>query len=79
MGKEPWNYRWDVYALSKEYLRLRHRLIPYLYTMNWRTHSEGRALCEPMYYEWPEHAEAYTVPNEFLFGSELIVAPSPSR
>lgn len=75
MGKEPWNYRWDVYALSKEYLRLRHRLIPYLYTMNWRTHSEGRALCEPMYYEWPEHAEAYTVPNEFLFGSELIVAP----
>lgn len=75
MGKEPWNYRWDVYKLSKEYLRLRHRLIPYLYTMNWRTHSEGRALCEPMYYAWPEHAEAYTVPNEFLFGSELIVAP----
>ena len=75
MGKEPWNYRWDVYTLAKEYLRLRHRLIPYLYTMNWRTHSEGRALCEPMYYGWPENGEAYAVPNEFLFGSELIVAP----
>lgn len=75
MGKEPWNYRWDVYQLSREYLRLRHRLIPYLYTMNWRTHSEGRALCEPMYYAWPDNGEAYTVPNEFLFGSEVIVAP----
>lgn len=75
MGKEPWNYRWDVSTLSKEYLRLRHRLIPYLYTMNWRTHSEGRALCEPMYYAYPENGEAYTVANEYLFGSEVIVAP----
>ncbi|MGT2462058.1 DUF5110 domain-containing protein [Sinomonas atrocyanea] len=30
---------------------------------------------EPLYYEHPEAAEAYEVPNQFLFGSELMVAP----
>jgi hypothetical protein len=30
---------------------------------------------EPVYYEHPEAAEAYEVPNQFLFGSELMVAP----
>lgn len=44
MGKEPWRYRPDVCAAAKDWLRLRHRLIPYLYTMDARTHREGLAL-----------------------------------
>lgn len=79
LGKEPWKFRWDVEQLSKECLRLRHRLIPYLYSMNWRTHEEGIALCEPMYYSYPERAEAYDVPNQYFFGSELIAAPITRR
>lgn len=75
LGKEPWKFRWDVYNLSKENLRLRHRLIPYLYTMNYRTHNDGTALVEPMYYSYPQEKQAYNVPNQFTFGSELIVAP----
>lgn len=75
LGKEPWKFRWDIYNLSKENLRLRHRLIPYLYTMNYRTHHDGVALVEPMYYSYPQEKAAYNVPNQFTFGSELIVAP----
>lgn len=75
LGKEPWKFRWDVCELSKKYLRLRHRLIPYLYTMNYRTHHDGVALIEPMYYSYPEEKAAYNVPNQYTFGSELIVAP----
>lgn len=75
LGKEPWKFRWDVYNLSKESLRLRHRLIPYLYTMNYRTHHDGIGLIEPMYYSYPQEKQAYKVPNQFTFGSELIVAP----
>ena len=75
MGKEPWRYGDEACRLATEALRLRHRLLPYIYTMNARTHTEGRALIEPMYYHYPETAAAYEVPNEYFFGSELIVAP----
>lgn len=75
MGKEPWKYRYDARVIATENLRLRHRLIPYIYTMNYRTYSKGTALCEPMYYSYPEREEAYSVRNEYFFGSELIAAP----
>ena len=75
MGKEPWCYGEEAAHRATEALRFRHRLLPYLYTMNYRTHTEGRALIEPMYYHYPESPEAYEVGNEYYFGSQLIVAP----
>lgn len=75
LGKEPWKFSKNTEREAVASLRFRHRLIPYLYTMNHRTHKEGRPLIEPMYYEYPEAKEAYEVPNEYLFGSELIAAP----
>lgn len=78
-GKEPWNHRDEVRNTVNEFLRLRHKLIPYIYTMNYRTHKEGIALCEPMYYTYPNEEAAYTVRNQYMFGSELIVAPIVSK
>jgi alpha-glucosidase (family GH31 glycosyl hydrolase) len=43
--------------------------------MNYRTHKHGLALVEPMYYPYPDKDEAYNVPNQYFFGSELMVAP----
>ncbi|MCR5207350.1 MAG: DUF5110 domain-containing protein [Eubacterium sp.] len=79
LGKEPWKFRSEVYRCASDWLRLRHRMIPYLFTMDRRTHSEGLALCEPMYYAYPETEEAYSVPNQYLFGGELIVCPITER
>lgn len=75
MGKEPWKHEFTAETLAVKTLRERHTYIPYLYSMNYRTHKEGIALCEPMYYEYPEEKDAYEVKNQFFFGSELIVAP----
>lgn len=75
MGKEPWKFSEPVCRIATDFLRLRHRLLPYIYTMNYRTHHDGKALCEPMYYHYPKEEEAYCCPNEYFFGSELIVAP----
>lgn len=74
-GKEPWNYSWDAEYLSTKLLRLRHKLIPYIYAMNYRSHFEGRALCEPLYYDYPETEEAYKCKNGFMFGTELLICP----
>lgn len=56
-------------------LRQRHCMIPYLYTMNYRSYAENMPLIEPMYYEYPENAEAYEVKNQYFFGSQLMAAP----
>ncbi len=74
-GKEPWNFSGPVQRIATDALRLRHKLLPYIYTMNYRTHTECRAICEPMYYAYPDDKSAYECRNEFFFGTELIVAP----
>ena len=74
-GKEPGNFRPETECSMDDALRLRHELLPYLYTMNWRAAAEGRPLVEPMYWQSPENVTAYGVEHEFRFGTELIVAP----
>jgi len=78
MGKEPWKYNKFTKICSAEFMRLRHRMIPYIYTMNKRTADECRCLIEPMYYTNPRDPRAYRCPNEYRFGSELIVCPITS-
>ena len=75
MNKEPWNYPQEIADIAGKWLRLRHSLFPYLYTMNYRTHTKLLPLVQPMYYSHPKCHEAYKVPNQFWFGSELMVAP----
>ena len=76
--KEPWAYGNGAGEIAKNWLRLRHQLIPYLYTASYRTSTEGRALCEPLYYEYKQ-PEAYKYPQEYIFGGHLIVAPVTSK
>lgn len=75
LGKEPWKYKSEVYKCTKKWLNFRHKMIPYIFTMDYRTHNEGIAICEPMYYSYPEKQQAYSVPNQYMFGSELMVCP----
>ena len=73
--REPWRYGERARRVMTGFLRLRHRLVPYLYTMNRRAHVEGEPLVQPMYYAHPDDADAYRVRNQYLFGDRLLVAP----
>ncbi|WP_313131020.1 glycoside hydrolase family 31 protein [Anaerocolumna sp.] len=74
-SKEPWRFHPVSHQIMSRYLRLRHQLIPYLYAMNYLSHKEGLPLVQPMYYQNPNDWNAYQVPNEYYFGTELIVVP----
>lgn len=74
-GKEPWMFGESTADIMRVFLRLRHALVPYLYTMNWRCAQHGEMPLRPMYYRYPEQDAAYEVPNQYEFGSELIVCP----
>jgi alpha-glucosidase (family GH31 glycosyl hydrolase) len=74
MGKEPWKRSFAAMTVSEDFLRLRHKLIPYLYSANYRTHTEGIPVCMPLYYDY-DCEDAYKAKNQYLFGSQLLVCP----
>ncbi|WP_020014200.1 glycoside hydrolase family 31 protein [Promicromonospora sukumoe] len=72
--KEPWVFPPEHRTAMDDALRFRHRMVPYLHTMNHRA-AAGVPLVRPMYHLEPRRQEAYEVPNQYAFGSELLVAP----
>ncbi|MGK5683495.1 TIM-barrel domain-containing protein [Actinoplanes sp. URMC 104] len=70
LTKEPWAFPQPARDIMTSFLRLRHRLVPYLHTMNHR----GLPLVLPMYHREPDRDAAYEVPNQYQFGTELVVA-----
>lgn len=70
--KEPW--RWDAKTLEviDNYLILRHRLIPYLYTVGYYYHKNGNLLLKPLYYQYPWVYDDSNYKNQYYLGNMLI-------
>ncbi len=56
-------------------LKLRQRLIPYLYALFEECHRTGAPILRPLLFEYPDDETTYTMDDEFLLGSALLVAP----
>lgn len=69
---DPW--KWIMLAA----LRRRYELVPYI-ASEWRANVEsGRSLLRPMYHDDPGRDDAYRCPDQYRFGSRLVVAPAIS-
>lgn len=77
-SKEPWGYGPAAERVMAAFLRLRHRLVPYLYTGAWAAHLEQVALVRPMYHDHPDKGDAYQVPGQSMVGDHLLLAPITS-
>ena len=76
MNKEPWMYSPEKAEAIKEFLRLRHRLIPWLYTQNVKCSEERSLMLRPLYYDYPDENDLYfRNRNQYLFGDCLTVCP----
>ncbi|KAK7961982.1 uncharacterized protein PG986_002807 [Apiospora aurea] len=78
MSKEPWLYRNECMVAMKEAMRQRHRLVPYIFSSNAASSpasSSTLPLVQPLYWRYPQRAEAYRYPNQYFFGQSLVVAP----
>ena len=74
-SKEPWTYDAQTEEIAGGLFRLRHRMIPYIYTLAWRCHARLEPNLYPVYWEYPDRDEAYLAANQYFFGSELMVCP----
>jgi len=57
------------------YVRQRYRLLPYIYSYNYRTHRTGAPMMRALVYEYSGDETVYDIKDEYLFGSEILVAP----
>ena len=73
--REPWKWNAETFKVVHDYLRLRHRLIPYLYSEAYKYSSVGSPIIQPLYYKYPEIYDEKLYKNEYYFGSELFVSP----
>lgn len=73
--REPWAFSRECQDVCAKFLRLRHRLIPYLYSANVVASRTFKSLVEPVYYDHPDRSEAYQFRNQYSFGPSLLVIP----
>ncbi|NTW39551.1 MAG: glycoside hydrolase [Cellulomonadaceae bacterium] len=74
-SKEPWRFSTQAETVMARFLRLRHLLVPYLYTAAWAAHTDGVGVVRPMYHDHPTTDAAFGVPHQYLLGADLLVAP----
>ena len=74
-AKEIW--RWDepTRKILADYIRLRYRLLPYIYSTSWRVTSNGGTMLRPLMMDFGNDTNALDVGDQFLFGPEIMVNP----
>ncbi len=65
----------QVERICREYLNLRYRLLPYLYSSVAQTHETGVPLMRPLWLGDPGDSQALLRDDEYLFGDSFLVAP----
>lgn len=73
---EPWLYDskrvQDVFRKSAE---MKYRLMPYVYAQARECTEKGLPMLRALFVEFPDDPGAWKVDDEYLFGSQILVAP----
>ena len=72
---EPWRFGDRVEGIVREMIRLRYRLMPYVYSLAWQNHRTGMPLVRPLFFADPDDERLHGVQDTYLFGESLLVAP----
>ncbi len=73
--REPWEY--DA-ALNEDFRRalgLRYSLMPYIYAHAKDSSARGFPMLRPLFFEFPNDPGSWTIDDQYMFGSDLLVAP----
>jgi hypothetical protein len=71
----PWQYPAPAGSTAASFLRLREALVPYTYTLADQSVNTGLPITRPLYLDYPDQAQAYANPAEYLYGPDMLVAP----
>lgn len=73
-------YLWkSVTETASNVFNWRYRLLPFFYTLLYEAHQSGAPVARPLFFEYPEDAETWTIDTQFLLGSSILVSPVLER
>ncbi|WGV24401.1 glycoside hydrolase family 31 protein [Halotia branconii] len=72
---EPWVFGDRIEKICREYIELRYRLLPYIYTLFWSAATTGSPILCPLLYHFPNDPKTFTLSDQVMLGSSLLAAP----
>lgn len=73
--KEPWAYGEAFTNRFRKAVELKYRLMPYIYAQSMESARQGLPMMRALFVEYPNDPGAWLIDNQYLFGSDLLVAP----
>lgn len=70
-----WSYGDQATPILEKYLRMRYALIPYIYSLAYRTYQTGAPYMRALFMDFPDDPRVDTITDEFMFGPDFLVAP----
>lgn len=64
-----------VYDAIEKMIRLRYRLIPYLYSTAWQVTSNNGSYLRPLFSDFAADKRVWDIADEFMFGSSILATP----
>ncbi|SDP51315.1 glycoside hydrolase family 31 protein [Halobacillus aidingensis] len=74
-AQEPWAFGQEVEDISKKYIEMRYKLMPYLYNAFIDAAEQGTPVQQPLVYQFQDDENTYNVSDQFMFGKEMMLAP----
>jgi alpha-glucosidase (family GH31 glycosyl hydrolase) len=75
LDKRPWVFPAQTCSAIRDIVKIRYRLLPYIYSSCSQCTNQALPLCRPLYFSWPNSNESYSYDCEYTFGDNLLVAP----
>lgn len=72
---EVWSYGEEAYPILVKYMRRREDMRPYVREMMRQAHEAGKPLLRAMFYEFPDDPACLNLKDQYMFGSDYLVAP----
>jgi len=73
--KEPWEYGESFMNAFRDADNMRYQLMPYIYAQAKKCTETGLPMMRALFIEFPNDPGAWLIDNEYLFGSDILVAP----
>ena len=72
---EVWSYGRAAEPILLKFLRLRYRLIPYIYSLAYSTRQTGAPFMRALFMDFPGDPAAADIRDQYMFGPAFLVAP----
>jgi alpha-D-xyloside xylohydrolase len=73
--REPWEYDSALVDDFRRAVELKYTLMPYIIAQAKQSSERGWPMLRPVFFEYPDDPTSWLVDDEYLFGSDLLVAP----